>query len=129
MQLEPLGELTLFNTASSQELLGRRSLGTCEAWNGKDCRRENLARILKYNCKIWYNFPNCGTRTSLGHEWWLAFPMGLWWVVVISCSFWMVVWVVALISWRLLGTMEMCMPSEQKMTPQKMALDLQTNVA
>ena len=33
-------------------------------------------------------------------------------------------WVVAIISWRLLGTMEMCMPRERKMTPGKEAPEL-----
>ena len=37
----------------------------------------------------------------------------------------MVAWIVALNSWRLLGTMEMRMPRELKATPIKMALDLQ----
>ena len=36
---------------------------------------------------------------------------------------WMVAWMVALISWRLLGTMEMCMPRALKATPKKMALE------
>ena len=33
----------------------------------------------------------------------------------------MLAWMVALSSWRLLGTIEMCMPRELKMTPRKMA--------
>ena len=37
----------------------------------------------------------------------------------------MVAWIVALVSWRLWGTMEMCMPRELKMTSRKMASDLQ----
>ena len=37
----------------------------------------------------------------------------------------MVAWMVARISWRLLGTMAMGMPRAQKMTPRKMASDLQ----
>ena len=38
-------------------------------------------------------------------------------------------WMVALISWGLLGTMEMCMPRELNMTPGKEALDLQPSFA
>ena len=40
-------------------------------------------------------------------------------------GFWMVAWMVALISWRLLGTMAMCVRRALKMTPRKMASDLQ----
>ena len=43
-------------------------------------------------------------------EWWLPFPLGL--------------WLVALISWRLLGTLELCMPSAKNDT-RTMASDLQ----
>ena len=34
-------------------------------------------------------------------------------------------WMMALISWRLLGTIEMCMPRVLNKTPRKMASDLQ----
>ena len=37
----------------------------------------------------------------------------------------MVAWMVALISWRLWGTMEMCVPRELKATPRKIASNLQ----
>ena len=37
----------------------------------------------------------------------------------------MAAWIVALISWRLLGTREMCMPRALNMTPRKMASDLE----
>ena len=46
--------------------------------------------------------------------------MGLWLVAVVSHTFWLV----ALISWRLLGTMELCMPRVLKRTPRKMALEI-----
>ena len=42
-----------------------------------------LAPILRYHWKIWYKFPDCGTRTSIDCEWWLLFPTGLWLVAVI----------------------------------------------
>ena len=41
----------------------------------------------------------------------------------------MVAWMVALVPWRLLGTMEMCIPRELKMTPRRVALDLQNTMA
>ena len=54
-------------------------------------------QVLKYQCKIWYKYPKFGTRTSIDCECWFLFPMGL--------------WLVALISWRLLDTMEICQES------------------
>ena len=36
----------------------------------------------------------------------------------------MVAWMVALISWRLLGTLELCMPRELKMPPGQNAADV-----
>ena len=83
-----------------------------------------LAQILKYHCKIWYKFPDCGT-TSIDREWWLLFPVCLWLVAVISFSFWMVAWMAAVISWGLLGTMEICIPRVLEMAPREMASDLQ----
>ena len=71
--------------------------------------------------KIWYQSLNTtakfGTNSQMvaeeqaDGEWWLPLPLDL--------------WLVALISWRLLGTLEMCMPRALKMTPRKMASDLQ----
>ena len=43
---------------------------------------------------------------------------------VISDSFWAVAWMVALIYWRLLGTMGLCMPRALQKTPRNMASDL-----
>ena len=65
---------------------GRGKLGTCKHWNGEVCCGENLAPI-KYHCKFWYKFQDCGTRTSIGREWWLLFPVGIWFVALIPCSF------------------------------------------
>ena len=92
----------------------------CKTWNGKIWCREKMA-ILKYHCKIWWKFPDCGARTGIDRERWLLFPTGLWVVAGMYCSFSMVAWVVALISRRLLGTRELDMPRELQMTPRKMA--------
>ena len=78
------------------------------------------AGILKYHGKIWYKFPDCGTRKSIDREWWLLFPAGLWLVAVNcsrildGCSYFL----------ELLGTMEMCIPREIKTTPRKESSDL-----
>ena len=45
------------------------------------------------------------------------------WLVVFVGGFYMVAWMVALISWGLLGAMEMCLPRELTMTPRNMALE------
>ena len=76
-------------------------------------------RYLKTTAKVWYKFPDCGTR-----ERWLLFATGLWMVAVISYSFWMVAWMPALITRRLLGTMEIRLPRPLKSTSGKRALDL-----
>ena len=47
---------------------GRGAFATCKIWNGKIRCGENLAQVLKYRCKIWYKFPNCGMRTSLHRQ-------------------------------------------------------------
>ena len=75
--------------------------------------------------QIWYKSPDHGTRTSTDREWWWVFATGLWMVAVISDSFWMVAWMPALITRRLLGTMEMWMPRALKATPRKMPSDPQ----
>ena len=68
--------------------------------------------MLKYHGTIWYTFPDCGTRTSMDVHRGCLFPGGLWLAVVISYSFSMVAWMIAPLSWRLFGTMEMHMPRE-----------------
>ena len=61
----------------------------------------------------------------IDREWWLLLPMRLWWVAVMSCSFWTVASMVALISEGPLGTIQIRTPRELKAAPRRMASDLQ----
>ena len=95
---------------------------------GRDHEDRAALGMAKFGAKkIWHQFvnatenlvPNPQIVASHAREWRLVFPMGRWSVAVISYSFWMVGWMAALISWRLSGTMKMCMPRELKMTRTK----------
>ena len=83
-----------------------------------------MAPLLNTMAKFGTKSPDCGTRTGTDCERWLLFPTGLWLVAGISYSFWMGAWMVALMSWRLRGTLAVRMPGALKGTPRTQASDL-----
>ena len=74
----------------------RGKLGTSKKGNGEIRCGEKWAPILKYRCKIWNKFPECGPRRSIDGGWRLLLPVGLWLVAAISFSFLVVAWMVAI---------------------------------
>ena len=61
----------------------------CEIWCAEDS-----ASILKHHCKIWYQFPRCGTGTVKNGGCCFLWAFG--WLLSFLGRFWMIAWRVAL---------------------------------
>ena len=61
-------------------------------WDGEIWGRQKLAPFPEYRSKSWCKPPDCGTRTSAGHEWGMLVPVGLWLAAAISWRPWRAQW-------------------------------------